>query len=107
MGNKNEVLINTCAWCLRHIADNEEHYGFGTRVNQSINIEDKEGQFITLELALQDRLLPALVPSRTSQARRDGFDLIFITCSAKCAQEIKAALELEREAFKNYSAPER
>lgn len=99
-------LINTCAWCLRRIAHDEEHFGFGAKANPSIDLSEKEGQFIRLELALQDKTLPALVPSRTSQARKDSYDLIFITCSAECAQKLKDALELERDVFKDYSPSE-
>jgi len=101
-----EELLNTCAWCLRRIEQDEEHFGFGARANPSINLSEKEGQFIRLELALQDKILPALVPSRSSQAHKDGYDLIFITCSVECAQDLKDALELERDVFKDYSPSE-
>ncbi len=101
-----EELLTTCAWCLQHIEQGEELFGFGARASPSIDLSDKEGQFISLKLALQDKIIPVLVPSRTSQAHKDGYDLMFITCSAECAQDLKDALELEIDVFKDYSPPE-
>jgi hypothetical protein len=94
-----ERLMHTCAWCTRIIAPDEEAYGFGARAQVGIDLDDKEGEFVTLNLALQDKTVVALVTTADSTARAEGYDLMFITCSEECANELKDALELEIDVF--------
>jgi hypothetical protein len=101
----NEAKINrlkhTCAWCTKEIGADDDVFGFGAKANQSIDLDDKEDQFVSLNLALQDKTVFALVPARTSPATAEGFDLLFITCSEHCAQSLKDILDLERDVFED------
>lgn len=100
MNNKlSDSLLHTCAWCTQDIQDNEDVYGFGAKANHAIELSGKEGQFVSLNLALQDKTVFALVPKRSSTADVEGYDLVFITCSEDCAQTLKDALDLERDVF--------
>ena len=92
-------LLRTCAWCNQDIPENEDDYGFGAKANRAVDLSDKEGQFVSLNLALQDKTIFAFVPSRSSTADIEGYDLVFITCSENCAQSLKDALDLERDVF--------
>jgi len=74
-------------------------FGFGAKASHGIDLSDKEGEFVSLYLALLDKTVYALVPSSSSTAKTDGYDLIFITCSEDCAQSLKDALEHERNVF--------
>lgn len=94
-----DSLFHTCAWCNRYIAPEDEVYGFGARASQGIDLEDKEGQFVSLMLALENKTIFAMVPPQESPARQAGYDLMFITCSQSCAEELKEALELEKDAL--------
>ena len=91
--------MRTCAWCTRIIAPDEDVYGFGARASAGLDLSDKEGEFVTLQLALQDKTVPALVATESSSAKAEGYDLVFITCSPECARELKDALEFEKEVF--------
>jgi hypothetical protein len=100
MNNKySDRLLHICAWCNQDIPDNEDVYGFGAKANQAMELSDKEGQFVSLSLTLQDKTIFALVPSSSSVADVEGYDLVFITCSEDCAQSLKDALDLERDVF--------
>jgi hypothetical protein len=90
-------MLHTCAWCNQEIPEGSEVFGFGARSNSGIDLRGKEGQFVSLQLALIEKTVVALVPATGSTPRKDGFDLVFITCSRACAQELKAALEFEKD----------
>lgn len=74
-------------------------YGFGAKASQRVELEDKEGEFVSLDLALEDKTIFAMVPTDESPARQAGYDLMFITCSQACAEELKDALEIEKDVF--------
>lgn len=93
--------MHTCAWCNQFIDAEAEAFGFGAKASPDINLEDKEGQFVSLDLALEDRTTFAMVPPPESPARRAGYDLMFITCSQSCAEDLKNALELEKDVFED------
>ena len=92
-------LSNICAWCNQVIQEDDEVFGFGAKASHGVELHDKEGEFVSLNLALQEKTVFALVPSSTSTAKTVGYDLIFITCSEDCAQSLKDALELEKDVF--------
>lgn len=92
-------LLHICAWCNQDIKEDEDVFGFGAKAGKGIDLSDKEGEFVSFNLALREKTVFALVPPSSSTARTDGFDLIFLTCSEGCAQSLKDALELERDVF--------
>lgn len=100
---QSERLFRTCAWCIQEIPEDEDVYGFGAKASRNINLSDKEGEFVSLQLALHEKTIFALVSSSASTARAEGYDLVFITCSEDCAHSLKDTLELERDVFDNDS----
>lgn len=96
---KHEQLIHTCAWCIQEINEDEDIFGFGAKASPEIDLEGKEGEFVSLNLALREKTVFALVPETPSEANTAGYDLIFITCSEDCAQSLKDELDLERDVF--------
>jgi hypothetical protein len=60
-----------------------------------VDLSEYEGQAIRMPLATRDRDVIVLVPSEGSDARRDGWDFMFITCSERCASTMKAVMEDE------------
>jgi hypothetical protein len=97
--NQTRRLMRICAWCNQDIQENDEVFGFGATASHGIDLTEKEGEFVSLNLALIDKTVFALVPASESAARTEGYDLVFITCSEHCAQALKGALELERDVF--------
>src|SRR4030067_670580 len=94
-----DKLLHTCAWCTQTIKGDTGGYGFGAKARPGVDLSDKEGQFVTMTLALSKKTTIALVPTHVSTAKAEGYDLVFMTCSKGCAQELKEALEFERDVF--------
>ena len=96
---KDMRLMHTCAWCNQEIKEDEDIFGFGAKASQNIDLEGKEGEFVSLNLALREKTVFAFVPEKTNDTNVAGYDLIFITCSEDCAQSLKDEIDLEREVF--------
>jgi len=96
-----ENLFHTCTWCLNTIPEGEELFAFGVKASEAIDLTEKEGEFVSLTLALKDKTIIALVTTQNSEAKEQGFDLIFLACSQGCAEDLKDALEMERDVFSN------
>jgi hypothetical protein len=100
---QNDSLIHICAWCTQEIHEGDDVFGFGAKASHGVDLSGKEGEFVSLKLALRDKVVFALVPPDASAPKADGYDMVFITCSEDCAQSLKEALELERDVFENDS----
>jgi hypothetical protein len=97
--SKHEQLLHTCAWCTREISADEDIFGFGAMASHDIELAGKEGEFVSLSFALRDRTVFAFIPEKTEESGISEYDLLFITCSADCAQTLKNELDLERDVF--------
>lgn len=98
--SEHEKLLHTCAWCTRDISADEDIFGFGAMASHDIDLAGKEGEFVSLNLSLREKIVFAFIPERTEAARISEYDLLFITCSEVCAQTLKDELDLERDVFK-------
>jgi len=92
-------LFHQCAWCENSIHEDEDYYGFGAKSSKDIDLSNKAGQFVSLNLSLQNKTVFALVPEPSSPGVLEGHDLVFITCSEDCASSLKEALDLERDVY--------
>jgi endogenous inhibitor of DNA gyrase (YacG/DUF329 family) len=97
----NHELIHQCAWCGHLIYEDEEYFGFGAKASQNIDLNEKAGEFVSLNLSLQEKTVFALIPDKSGTGALAGHDLIFITCSEDCALNLKEALDLERDVYHN------
>ena len=93
--------MNTCAWCNKRIPEDCEVFGFGAKIRQGIDLEDQEGKTISLFLALANKTVPAIATTGNSEAKRKGYDLMFMTCSQACAESLKEALQKEIDIVDN------
>lgn len=94
-----ERLLRTCAWCNVEIPPDAEVFGFGAKAREGVDLSDKEGEFVSLELPLAGKTVFALVATAGSQARVQGYDLVFLACSQECAESLKDALEFEKDVY--------
>lgn len=92
-------LMRTCAWCTLLIPKEAEIFGFGARANQSLNLIDQEGKFVSITLSLTNKTTVAFVLPEDSPARGAGNYLYFIACSQECAKQLKDALEFELDVY--------
>lgn len=97
--SKENDLFHHCARCENPIHEDEDYFGFGAKASKDIDLINKAGQFVSLNLSLEKKTIFALVPEPSSPGVLEGHDLVFITCSEDCASSLKEALDLERDVF--------
>ncbi|HEY7157054.1 MAG TPA: hypothetical protein VH575_24000, partial [Gemmataceae bacterium] len=81
--------------CGKVIGADQEVFSASAKVLPGIDLSGKEGQVIELSLLRAGRIVLAAVAGRDSQARREGKELLFMCCSARCALDMTAALQGE------------
>jgi len=90
---------NTCAWCKKNIPEDTEVFGISAKVKKDIDIKGKEGEIISLHFATKNKDVQAVVVTKDSPAKKEGYDLVFMACSQKCAKSLKSALNAEIKLF--------
>jgi hypothetical protein len=88
--------MHSCAWCNEQIPEDTEVFGFGAKCRPEVDLTAHEGSVIPFFIATLNRRIPAFVSASDSDAKRDGYDLVFMTCSRTCSESLKAALEKEK-----------
>lgn len=88
---------NRCAWCNKTIPEDSEVFGLGAKFREGVDIEDNEGKIIPLSLVVTNKTIPAIVTTSDSEAKREGKDLMFMTCSQSCAESLRDALQKEKD----------
>jgi len=66
------------------------------KARKGMNLKPCEGSEIQIALTHVNTTLPALVPTRNSEAKKAGNDLLFMFCSKKCGDLLKKAVQKER-----------
>ena len=92
-----EVLLTMCGWCHRIIGEDEEHLARGAKAwpeAKSI-FRAKEGRVVVVELANGDRQILGIVPRSDSPAVKEGYDVVFQTCSDSCADALDQGIRCE------------
>ena len=71
----------------------------GAKLRPEADLSQKEGKTIYLYLASVQKKVPALVSVTGSDAKKEGNDILFATCSEACAEELKTILNAEIKLF--------
>jgi hypothetical protein len=90
-----ERFLSTCCACGKAIGSDQEVFAASARAKPGVDLSREQGQVIELQLLLPGKVVLAAVAGKDSQARRDGKDLLFMCCSARCADAINAVLQDE------------
>lgn len=88
-------LLNACAWCGSRIPEDSEVFAIGAKLKPGIDLTKDEGTIIPLKLERIDKVLPAIVPTADSPAKKEGKDLLFKVCSDECGTALDEALKHE------------
>jgi len=89
-------LFHTCAWCKRQTRGDEACYGLGAKVREGIAPRGQDGPFIHLELLTQPgRTVHCAVVTEDSEAKKAGWDVVFMACCQECAESLRLALQKE------------
>ncbi|MBN2027635.1 MAG: hypothetical protein JW854_12835 [Actinobacteria bacterium] len=84
-----------CALCEKKMRSGAEVYGLGVKLKQGFEYPGAVGRTMAVHLPVQGREVECMVTADGSQARLEGWDLIFMVCSEKCGAELKSLLEKE------------
>ena len=90
-----EEAAGKCSWCGKATPADPAVFGFGGKARPGVDLLEFEGGALRITLATQDKSVIAIVPGADSDARRDGYDFMFMVCSEECGQDMKAALDEE------------
>lgn len=88
---------NTCAWCGNFIDEDAEIHAIGAKFPKDVDMKDQEGKIIFLGFKNLDKRVPALVPKDDSDAKRLGHNLMFMTCSQTCLNDLKNTIDKEND----------
>ncbi len=80
-------LFHQCAWCENPIHEDEDYYGFGAKASKDINLSNKAGQFVSLNLTLQNKPFSHWFPNLQVPAYLKDMTW-FLSPAAKIAQAV-------------------
>jgi hypothetical protein len=93
--------VSTCAWCSKEIPEHTEVFSVGAKAKPEIDLSEEEGSIILLPLDVTGKTVPAMIVNSDSQAKKDGYDIVFMVCSEDCGRALREALEEEIESRPN------
>jgi hypothetical protein len=100
-----ERFQSTCGWCGQKILPDKEVFGGGGKARPGIDLSTQTGQVLSLYLVGPGKTVLVAVPGPGSDARRDGHDLVYLTCSRACAEQLRTAFQGEIELGKRLGLP--
>jgi hypothetical protein len=89
---------STCAWCRIKIPPGKEVFGGGGKARPELDLTGVAGQVIPMTLRRLGKTILVGIAGLDSEARRDGYDFAWMTCSRACAERLQAALRAELDA---------
>jgi hypothetical protein len=86
-----------CSWCEDEIPEDVECFGVGAKASAEMDIAALEGKVVDLFLKRRNRTVAAIVSTSDSPAKREGKDMLFVTCSESCSEALRQAVDREIE----------
>jgi hypothetical protein len=84
-----------CSWCEDEILDDLECFAVGAKASGAMDLQALEDTVVDLFLTRPNRNIKGVVVTNDSPAKREGKDLIFVTCSESCSEALKQAVDRE------------
>lgn len=91
--------VYRCALCRKKVPSGAEVYGLGARLKEEFKYREAVGRATAVRLSAGGRELECMVTADGSQAKLEGWDLIFMVCSESCGTELKRILEEDQRLF--------
>ncbi len=93
---KDEEALGKCAWCGNRIDEKSPVCGFGIKFRPSVDLSEFEGKIIELSILTQNKNVPMMITTEGSEAKENGHDAMFMTCSNECNKEMRDILIKEK-----------
>ena len=88
-----------CCLCEKKIRSGAEVFGLGVKLKEGLEYPGGIGRRTTVHLPVQGRELECMATADGSQAKMEGWDIIFMVCSESCGESLKGLLEEEEGLF--------
>ena len=97
-----EQFVSTCGWCGGSIHPGQEVFGGGGKARPDFDISGLAGQILPVRLDTIGKTVLIGIAGLDSEAKSDGKDFVFMTCSEACAiklrQAFQSAIDLSKQA---------
>jgi hypothetical protein len=90
-----ERFQSACGWCGKHVGEDDPVVAVGARVLKGIDLSLVAGKVIELTFEMSGKTVLAGVAGFESEAKAEGKDVIFMTCSDECGLQIQKAFAEE------------
>ena len=88
----------TCGWCGRKIPPDGEVFAGTGKAQPGIDLTaTTRDSVLTIHLVSSNKSVLIAVAGLDSEARRKGYDFVYMTCSEGCTRELKTAFERDIE----------
>ena len=84
-----------CGWCGKAIGENDPVVAVGGRVHEGVDLSLVQGKVIELTFDLSGKTVLAAVAAFDSDAKAEGKDVVFMTCSDACGRRVQTAFAEE------------
>jgi hypothetical protein len=92
---KKEYFLEHCCWCNRLISEESERFSINTKFRDPKDYQKNAGKIIEFYVPSVDRSIMAFAVTRDSEAKKRGYEVMFMICSKSCREELAAALREE------------
>ena len=86
-----ERFQTECGWCGKTIGEDDPVVAVGGRVHAGIDLSLVEGKVLELTFEIAKKTVLAGVAGFDSDAKAEGKDIVFMTCSDECGRHVQAA----------------
>lgn len=93
---KDQEALEKCAWCGNRVDEESPVYGLGIKFRPSVDLSEFEGKLVEFSILTQNKKVPMMITTERSEAKEDGRDAMFMTCSNECAKEMRDILIKEK-----------
>jgi len=90
--DKEEYWLNHCRWCDREMGEESERFSINTKFRDPKDYRKNAGKIVEFYVPSVYRSIMAFAVTRDSEAKKQGYEIMFVICSERCREELSAAL---------------
>ena len=84
--------LSHCCWCNLEIEEDSERFSINTKFRDPKDYQKNAGKIVEFFVPRLDRSIMALAVTSDSEAKKQGYEIMFVICSERCREEVSAAL---------------
>jgi hypothetical protein len=92
---KKKYWLEHCCWCNRLIDEESERFSINTKFQDPKDYEKNAGKIVEFYVPSVDRSIMAFAVTLDSEAKKQGYEVMFMICSESCREELTVAMREE------------